>query len=164
MSLRRGAFPIDEQGSRLSPRLRELLMLAIEVSALMSPPPTYHAIKAIDAGATPEEIAEVVALCVVLRGMISYQQSGRYALEAAHERATQAATGRPQRGYDSTRSPRHLRGQFLRLPSADPASPFDARVEAAALTPLARPPPCMRDAYMASPAADSRSKIAPNWR
>lgn len=93
MSMRRGAFPIAEQESRLSPRLRELLILAIEVSALMSPPPTYHAAKAIDAGATPEEVAEVVALCIVLRGMISYQQSGRFALEAAHRRATERAAG-----------------------------------------------------------------------
>ncbi len=93
MSMRRGAFPIDVGESRLPAHMRELLILAIEVSALMSPPPTYHAEKAIDAGATPEEVAEVIALCVILRGMISYQQSGRYALEAAHQRAAQRSDG-----------------------------------------------------------------------
>jgi alkylhydroperoxidase/carboxymuconolactone decarboxylase family protein YurZ len=94
MSMRQGAFPVpDLEGSRFSAKWRELLMVGIEVAALMSPPPTYHARRAIEAGATPQDVAEVVALCIVLRGMISYQQSGRYALEAAHEHAAALASG-----------------------------------------------------------------------
>jgi alkylhydroperoxidase/carboxymuconolactone decarboxylase family protein YurZ len=89
MALRAGVFPVEDGASTALPDpIKELVILAIEISALMSPPPTYHARMAIDAGATVDQVAEVVALCVMLRGMISYQQSGRYVLEAAHERAT----------------------------------------------------------------------------
>ena len=88
MAMRRGTFPVpDVEGSGFTAKWRELLMVAIEVSALMSPPPTYHAQRAIEAGATPDDVAEVISLCIILRGMISYQQSGRYALEAATQRA-----------------------------------------------------------------------------
>lgn len=103
MTIRQGAFGLDPEGAagpaagasdgaattaaaqepELPAKIKELLILGIEISALMSPPPTYHARKAIEAGATVAEVAEVVALCVMLRGMISYQQSGRYVLEEA---------------------------------------------------------------------------------
>jgi alkylhydroperoxidase/carboxymuconolactone decarboxylase family protein YurZ len=93
MALREGVFPAEEDApTALSSHVKELVILAVEIGALMSPPPTYHAKKAIDAGATVDQVAEVVALCVMLRGMISYQQSGRYVLEAAHEHATKGSS------------------------------------------------------------------------
>jgi len=92
MTLREGVFPLEGEGDSVLPaKVKELVILGVEIAAMMSPPPVYHARKAIEAGATPQEVAEVVALCIMLRGMMSYQQSGRFVLEEAHRRAAERA-------------------------------------------------------------------------
>ena len=48
-----------------------------------------HAKWAIEAGATPAEVAEVASLCTLIGGMLTYQESGRFAL---HEAENQYAT------------------------------------------------------------------------
>ena len=82
-SLRQAVFR-DREGSAIDPKMRELLVLAIEVACRkVNPPPAWHARKAIEAGATPQEVAEVVGLCIMLGGMMTYRESGRFALKAA---------------------------------------------------------------------------------
>ncbi len=93
MTLRQGVFMEPPHGA-LSLKVKELLAVAIECAVLKTNrPPTFHAGKAIEAGATPQEIAEVLSLCIALSGMITYAESGKWALQAAIERANELAGG-----------------------------------------------------------------------
>lgn len=86
ITLRQAAFNTDVDAA-LSPREKELVILAIEIARTkVNPPPVGHAKRAIEAGATPADVAEVASLCIMISGMLSYQESGRYALRAAEER------------------------------------------------------------------------------
>jgi alkylhydroperoxidase/carboxymuconolactone decarboxylase family protein YurZ len=86
IGLRQAAFNTGE-GASLTPREKELIILAIEIGRTkVNPPPVGHAKRAIEAGATPADVAEVASLCIMIAGMLSYQESGRYALRAAEER------------------------------------------------------------------------------
>lgn len=72
--------------AELSARVKELILIAIAVAGLKSnPPPVLHARKAIQAGATVGEVAEVVSLCLSVGGMITYQAAGRFVIEAAED-------------------------------------------------------------------------------
>lgn len=85
--LRQAAYSTSPD-SVLDDRTKELIILAIECAAGKSnPPPLTHARLAVEAGASLQEIAEVVALCIPIAGMLSYQQAGRYALEEAERHA-----------------------------------------------------------------------------
>lgn len=85
IGLRQAAFNTGA-GAALSARDKELVILAIEFArAKTNPPPVMHARRAIDSGATPAEIAEVASICIMIGGMLTYQESGRHALRAADE-------------------------------------------------------------------------------
>ena len=91
IGLRQAAFNTGESAA-LSPKLKELIILAIEIARTKTnPPPVGHARKAIESGATPAEVAEVVSLCILIGGMLTYQESGRFVLRAAEERAAELA-------------------------------------------------------------------------
>lgn len=86
ITLRQAAFNRGPDAA-LTPREKELIILAIEIARTkVNPPPVGHARRAIDAGATPADVAEVASLCIMISGMLSYQESGRHALRAAEER------------------------------------------------------------------------------
>jgi alkylhydroperoxidase/carboxymuconolactone decarboxylase family protein YurZ len=86
ITLRQAAFNRGDDAA-LSPKLKELVILAIEIARTKTnPPPVGHAKRAIDSGATPAEVAEVASLCILIGGMLTYQESGRHALRAAEER------------------------------------------------------------------------------
>lgn len=91
IALRQAAFNTGAEAS-LTPREKELVILAIEIARTkVNPPPVGHAKRAIEAGATPADVAEVASLCIMISGMLSYQESGRYALRAAEERYAEIA-------------------------------------------------------------------------
>jgi alkylhydroperoxidase/carboxymuconolactone decarboxylase family protein YurZ len=78
--------------SVLPDHIRELIIVAIECARTkVNPPPTGHAIRAIRAGATVEQMAEVVSLCIMIGGMLTFQESGKFALKAAEDTAAQMA-------------------------------------------------------------------------
>ncbi|MBI4277835.1 MAG: carboxymuconolactone decarboxylase family protein [Armatimonadetes bacterium] len=78
----------DDAKTALSPKVKELVILGIEVATRkVNDPPMGHARMAVDAGATVQEVAEVIALCLLLGGMMTFRESGRFALKAAIERA-----------------------------------------------------------------------------
>jgi alkylhydroperoxidase/carboxymuconolactone decarboxylase family protein YurZ len=86
INLRQAAYN-ETPDAALSPKVKELIILAIELARTKTnPPPIGHAQHAIDAGATPAEVAEVASLCILIGGMLTYQESGRFALRAAEER------------------------------------------------------------------------------
>jgi alkylhydroperoxidase/carboxymuconolactone decarboxylase family protein YurZ len=72
----------------LDMKTKELVLTAMEIA--VGKPAILHAKKAVELGATVQEVAEVVSLCLWHRGMSSYVLSGKYALKAAEE---QAASG-----------------------------------------------------------------------
>jgi alkylhydroperoxidase/carboxymuconolactone decarboxylase family protein YurZ len=87
ISLRRAAYKTPPAGA-LSMKDKELVILAIECMARkVNPPPTFHARKAVEAGATLQEIAEVMSLCIMIGGMLTYQEAGQFVLRAARERS-----------------------------------------------------------------------------
>ena len=78
----------------LTPRERELVILAIEIARMKTnPPPLRHARIAIDEGVTSAEIADVVSLCIMISGMLTFAESGRYVLKAAIDHERQRTTG-----------------------------------------------------------------------
>ena len=86
ITLRQAAFNTGPEAA-LSPREKELIILAIEIARTkVNPPPVGHARRAIKAGAPPADVAEVASLCIMISGMLSYQEAGRFALRAAEER------------------------------------------------------------------------------
>lgn len=93
MALRQGAFNTGEDAA-LPRKMKELIILAIEVATRkVNPPPVGHAKLALEAGATVEEIAEVLSLCIMITGMISFQEAGRYVLRFAEEETGRAVRG-----------------------------------------------------------------------
>jgi alkylhydroperoxidase/carboxymuconolactone decarboxylase family protein YurZ len=91
MTLRRGVFNTGPDAA-LSPKMKELIILAIEIATRKtSPPPLGHTRRAIAAGATVSEIAEVVSLCLMIAGMLTYHESGYPVLKAAEEYAASGA-------------------------------------------------------------------------
>jgi alkylhydroperoxidase/carboxymuconolactone decarboxylase family protein YurZ len=95
ISLRQAAFNVGEAAA-LTRREKELVILAIEMARTkVNPPPIGHAKRAIEAGATPADVAEVASLCIMISGMLSYQESGRFALRAAEERYAQLTGDAP---------------------------------------------------------------------
>lgn len=85
INLRRTIFETPE-GSGLSLREIELISTAVEVIA-HKPNPDRHAKLAIEAGASVRQVADVVSLCILLGGMMTYIVSGQHALKAAETRA-----------------------------------------------------------------------------
>ena len=93
MSMRRGLFQEPPDGA-LDHKTKELVILGIEcMGRKTNPPPSGHTRKAIEAGATPEEVAEVVGLCIMLGGMITFRESGRFVLAEAVAHAERLADG-----------------------------------------------------------------------
>jgi alkylhydroperoxidase/carboxymuconolactone decarboxylase family protein YurZ len=93
MSMRRGLFKEPPNGA-LDRKTKELVILGIEcIARKTNPPPVGHTRKAIEAGATPAEVSEVVGLCIMLGGMITYRESGRFVLREAIEHAQRLQAG-----------------------------------------------------------------------
>lgn len=86
VSMRQVAFEqyADVEG-RLSRKDRELVILGMEIMARKNPPPTFHARKAVEVGATIPEIIDVIGLCIMIGGMITYQDAGQFVLKEAVE-------------------------------------------------------------------------------
>jgi alkylhydroperoxidase/carboxymuconolactone decarboxylase family protein YurZ len=85
ITLRQAAFNTGPDAA-LSAKLKELVILAIEIARTkVNEPPTAHARWAVEAGATPAEIAEVIGLCIMIGGMLTYQESGRFVLREAEQ-------------------------------------------------------------------------------
>lgn len=75
---------VDRPG-HLSRKDRELVILGMEIMARKNPPPVFHAQKAVEAGATLGEIVDVIGLCIIIGGMITYQDAGQFVLREAVE-------------------------------------------------------------------------------
>jgi alkylhydroperoxidase/carboxymuconolactone decarboxylase family protein YurZ len=93
MSMRSGLFKTPPDGA-LDRKTKELVILGIELMARKTnPPPVGHTRKAIEAGATPKEVSEVVGLAIMLGGMVTFRESGRFVLREAVEHAARLAAG-----------------------------------------------------------------------
>jgi alkylhydroperoxidase/carboxymuconolactone decarboxylase family protein YurZ len=85
ITLRQAAFNTGPDAA-LSVKVKELIIIAIEVAMRKTnPPPVGHTRRAIEAGATVTEIAEVVGLCLMITGMLTYHEAGLHVLRAAEE-------------------------------------------------------------------------------
>ena len=83
MDARKSLFKEPPEGA-LTLREKELICVAIEITA-RKPNMAFHTKKAIDAGATPKEIAEIASICLLLAGMMTFVESGQHALKVAEE-------------------------------------------------------------------------------
>ncbi len=96
LTLRQAAYNVGPKAA-LAPHLKELFIMAIEVARTKTnPPPVGHARNAIDRGATPADVAEVISLCILIGGFLTYRESGRFALAAAEERYRELQHGGPK--------------------------------------------------------------------
>lgn len=85
MEARQSLFKEPPEGA-LSLREKELIAIAIEI-AVRKPNVSFHTKKAMDEGATVEEIAEIAGICILLGGMVTFVESGQHALKVAEEYA-----------------------------------------------------------------------------
>jgi alkylhydroperoxidase/carboxymuconolactone decarboxylase family protein YurZ len=93
MAMRSGLFKTPPDGA-LDRKTKELVILGIELMGRKTnPPPVGHTRKAIESGATPKEISEVVGLAIMLGGMITFRESGRFVLREAVDHANRLADG-----------------------------------------------------------------------
>ncbi len=85
---------------------KELMIVAMEcMIRKTNPPPEFHARKAIEEGATVAQVSEAVCLAIILGGMISYHDSGKYALIAAEKAAAEKAAERAAAEQAAARQP-----------------------------------------------------------
>ena len=85
MQLRQGAFDVGPEAA-LDERTKELILVALGLaSRKTNPPPLGHTRKALQAGASVAQIAELVALSIMYCGIISFDEGGRHILRAAAE-------------------------------------------------------------------------------
>ena len=85
ITLRQAAFNTGPDAA-LPAKTKELIILAIEIATRKtSPPPVGHTRRAMAAGATVQEIAEVVSLCLMIGGMLTYHEAGWPVLQLARE-------------------------------------------------------------------------------
>jgi alkylhydroperoxidase/carboxymuconolactone decarboxylase family protein YurZ len=85
LQLRQGAFDVGPQAA-LDERTKELILVAMGLaSRKTNPPPLGHTRKALEAGASVAQIAELVALSIMYCGIISFDEGGRHILRAAAE-------------------------------------------------------------------------------
>jgi alkylhydroperoxidase/carboxymuconolactone decarboxylase family protein YurZ len=80
-------------GELLSPKVKELIVTALEVAAGRGEKGKSHARKAIRVGATPDEVFEAVSLCIYLSGMMSWVDSGADAVKSAEEEYNKLKAG-----------------------------------------------------------------------
>ncbi len=93
MDFRRTVYPEEWTGA-LSFKDKELIATAIEVALRKTnPPPEGHVKRAVEAGATVQELAETLSICILLAGMVTYREAGRFVLQTAIEHAQHL--GRP---------------------------------------------------------------------
>ncbi len=86
INTRKAAFEQHaETEGRLSRKDRELVILGMEIMVRKNPPPTFHARKAVEAGASIGELIDVIGLCIMIGGMITYQDAGQFVLQEAIE-------------------------------------------------------------------------------
>ncbi|MDG6996249.1 MAG: carboxymuconolactone decarboxylase family protein [Nitrososphaerota archaeon] len=71
------------EGSKISTKHRELIMIAVEVATGRGEKGRSHARKAIRAGCTPSEVFEILTLCMYLVGISSWVDSGKDCLLSA---------------------------------------------------------------------------------
>jgi alkylhydroperoxidase/carboxymuconolactone decarboxylase family protein YurZ len=89
LNLRQAVFNTGPDAA-LSRKTKELIILAIEIATRKTnPPPVGHTRRAMAAGATVAEIAEVVSLCLMIGGMLTYHESGWPVLLLAEEIAAE---------------------------------------------------------------------------
>ena len=97
IGMRSSLFQEPPEGA-LPVRYKELVLIGMEcIARKVNPPPIFHARKAIAAGASVQEIAEVVSLSLMIGGMLTYQEAGKFVLAEA-ERAFEelAREGNPE--------------------------------------------------------------------
>ncbi len=83
MRARQSLFKEPPEGA-LSLREKELVILGLEITARHKDV-EFHTRKAMEAGATAQQIAEVAGICMLLSGMVTFVEAGQRALRAAEE-------------------------------------------------------------------------------
>jgi len=91
---RRSTLPPKGKPEILSRKVKELIMVAVEVSLGRGEKGKSHARKAVRAGATPAEIHEVVSLCQWLAGQATYVDGGMDAVKAAEDEEAKMKAGK----------------------------------------------------------------------
>lgn len=85
LQFRQGAFDIGS-GASIDLKTKELIEVAFGLALRKTnPPPLGHTRKALLAGATVKDIAELVSMAMFYCGAITFDESGRHILRAAEE-------------------------------------------------------------------------------
>jgi alkylhydroperoxidase/carboxymuconolactone decarboxylase family protein YurZ len=78
---RGSTWKVPGEGGHLSLKFKELLAVGIEVATCKLD--VGHVEASIDAGVTLEELAEVLGICIMLGGMMTYETGGKDVLKRA---------------------------------------------------------------------------------
>lgn len=85
LKFRSTTWKSQEEGGHLPIKYKELVAVGIETATMKEH--VGHVERAIDYGATVEEIAEVLGISIMLAGFESYMIGGRHVLQRAEEHA-----------------------------------------------------------------------------
>jgi alkylhydroperoxidase/carboxymuconolactone decarboxylase family protein YurZ len=85
IQFRATTWKTPDEGGQLPIKFKELLAIGIETAT--KKPHVGHVEMAMNSGATVEEIAEVLGICIMLGGMESYEIGGKDVLERAENYA-----------------------------------------------------------------------------
>lgn len=89
LQMRRGVFGRAEEGGKgdIPKQYLELIVVALDILQDNQWGLRVHTQAALDAGATPDEIIQVVVLTIMSAGMVSYRKTGYLVLEHLAEHA-----------------------------------------------------------------------------
>lgn len=92
--MRTGVFhPVGAEGTGMPKRYMELVAVALDILLVNTWGVDVHTRAAIRAGATLDEVREMVVLCIMSGGMVKYRLAGHVALEAAERAIAEMASG-----------------------------------------------------------------------
>src|SRR5262245_19327962 len=83
LTMRRGVFGLAEDGgtSQIPKRYLEMMVIALNIAQNNQWGLKEHTRAAIEAGATKDELIQLVVLCIMSAGMVSYRKAGYLVIE-----------------------------------------------------------------------------------
>ena len=95
ITIRKATLPPKGVSSTIPEKMKELIIIAVEVALGRGEKGKSHARRAVRLGATPQEVHEAVSLVIWLAGWATYVDGGMDAVKAAEDEQEKMLKGEP---------------------------------------------------------------------
>jgi len=95
ITIRKATLPPKGVASAVPEKMKELIVIAVEVALGRGEKGKSHARRAVRLGATPQEVHETVSLVIWLAGWATYVDGGMDAVKAAEDEYEKMLKGEP---------------------------------------------------------------------